>query len=273
MEKKSILLFILLSAFLSGAFCAEKDQVQGLTSKFHSIVEQYWKFQGVSHPLEDQICSEEHAEAFDRYQELVEDFVKSVAIDSYGESTGIDLFRELYSELPDLSRPAMNAVGKRLNEKILLANIHGARIRMIEFADQKTEYIYRLGRELERELLSADWVIERRTYFKNVKITLVVDSELVKPLKLLYPAIFLINLGSWLINGEVLFCFKTTFTTQHKLFFRTVKRIARNKVWFEVLRAKKTWFTEPKWEPYGKTYQIIEEPTGEELAREMKVLE
>ena len=45
-----------------------------------------------------------------------------------------------------------------------------------------------------------------------------------------------------------------------------------NKVWFEVYRAKKTWFTSPKWELYGKTYKLITEPTGEELAREMKVL-
>ena len=202
-------------------------------------------------------------------------FVGTIQIDNYGDSKGLELLRDLYYTCPEYSKPAFDSVIKKLNEKILVADLQGSKIKMID-ADidpNRVEYIYRLGKELDRELIKAQWIIERRTYFKNVKVTMVVDSELTKPLKLLYPAIFLLKLGSWLINGDLYYCFKTTFTTKHKLFFRTVKKIAENKVWFEVYRAKKTWFTSPKWELYGQTYKIITEPTGEELAREMKVLD
>ncbi|MCK5683274.1 hypothetical protein KAJ27_04105, partial [bacterium] len=268
--KKIVLVLIVALFLVPGIYCSND-----LTSGFHEVIGQYWKIQELRFNNSNVDTEKKLVEAIDKYHNLINGFTENVIIDKFGDSKGLDLFRELYDTCSEYSKPAFDSVIKKLNEKILVANLQGSKVKMLEtdIDPNRVEYIYRLGKELERELIKAQWIIERQTYFENVEVTMVVDSELTKPLKLLYPAIFLLKLGSWLINGDLYYCFKTTFITKHKLFFRTVKKIAENKVWFELFRAKKTWFTSPKWELYGKTYKVIIEPTGEELAREMKVLD
>ncbi len=274
--RRTFVLVVIIALFLAPkVYCGNAVGLTNLTSEFHEIIGQYWKIQELRFNNSNIDTDNCFIEVMDKYHVLVYKFVDAIEIDNYGESKVVSLFKDLYDNCPEYSKPAFDLVIKKINEKILVADLQGRKIKMIE-ADldhNRVEYIYRLGRELDRELIKAQWIIERKTYLKKVKLTMVVDSGLQKPLKLLYPAIFLLKLGSWLINGDVYFCYKTTFTTQHKLFFRTVKKLAKNKVWFELLRAKKTWFSSPKWELYGKTYKIIEEPTGEELAKEMKVLD
>ncbi len=240
---------------------------------FHKVAGNYWK------TLECEYNSSNDVGTFDaammEYNKSVE-ILSSRIINSFGKNQAeTNKFITLVNDCSEFSRKAFYPVVDRINQYVRLKRLAGEKFETIAAFDirEKDEYIYRLGRELRRELIKAEWVIFRKTIMKNVKVSMVVEADVAKFLKVLYPVLFLLDLGSWLINGEAYFCYKTTFTTQHRLFFRTVAKIGKNKVWFEVLRAKKTWWGSPKWEKYSETYRLIEEPTGEEMANEMKVLD
>ncbi len=268
----TLLIIVSFSVTLSSQIISETDP-RPIEIVFHKVAGNYWDAQALR--FNPDVDSKFLDKAIDEYKESVEKISERI-INGFGKSAeDINVFKTLVNECSEINRSAFFPVVDRINQFIRLKKLDGEEFEEILAFDnrEKTEYIYRLGRELRRELIKAEWVIFRKTIMKNVKVSMVVEADVAKFLKVLYPVLFLIDLGSWLINGEAYFCYKTTFTTQHKLFFRTKAKIGQNKVYFEVLRAKKNWWGSPDWETYGETYKLIEEPTGEELANEMKVLD
>lgn len=238
---------------------------------FHRVCMDYWDF-SMSCRNEPEKGWDRTGSAGEKYSSSVRELADRIISDLENGTDSLDRFGQLLSEINEHEIRAYGPVIKILDQYAVLNRIREAKIPVMS-GSRDDDYIYRLGRELRRELVKVEWVIFRKTIMKNVTVSMVVEADVAKLLKVLYPVLFLLDLGSWLINGEAYFCYKTTFTTQHKLFFRTVAKMGQNKVWFEVLRAKKTWWGSPKWECIGETFKVIEEPTGEELADEMKVLD
>ena len=65
------------------------------------------------------------------------------------------------------------------------------------------------------------------------------------------------------LNGQPLLVVNVSFQRIKAIIIKTNRRFEINRVWFALLRARR-WSTGP-WVPVGKTYEIIFEPTGEEI--------
>ncbi|MFC1742557.1 hypothetical protein ACFL35_01080 [Candidatus Riflebacteria bacterium] len=128
---------------------------------------------------------------------------------------------------------------------------------------------YRKGKEVSREFLYARWLEESRTISQSKIIELVVELSIAAGIKEKYPdarigKAFPIDLG-----GKIVMAVKVTWNNTTTITTRTKKKIGHYKVWFELFKAKKGWGT-PQWELCGKTYELLEEATGEEVTVSMK---
>jgi hypothetical protein len=54
-----------------------------------------------------------------------------------------------------------------------------------------------------------------------------------------------------------------TFQRIKSIVTKTNRKFEINKVWFELLRAESSFWSDGDWEYVGKTYEILQEPTGE----------
>lgn len=57
---------------------------------------------------------------------------------------------------------------------------------------------------------------------------------------------------------------KVSFQASQNIVIKAKRRFEVNKIWFELLRAKgDPWWTTTPWEVCGRTYEIVNEPTGD----------
>jgi hypothetical protein len=134
-------------------------------------------------------------------------------------------------------------------------------------------YNYRLGRELDSELLKAEWVIHRKTIFENQDYELNISTDILDQLFESHPDTkvrrrfpFQLKL-TWITAADV------AVHTKKKLFFRKQLKMGEFKRWFELLRKKKSWLPTGEWEKCGKTYRFFQEPVTESVATEFRVLD
>lgn len=126
-------------------------------------------------------------------------------------------------------------------------------------------FAYRKGREVSREDKGSTWVTEDRTIKASANVELEISFSLVPHFRALEAAGTIRNLKV----GEPFARtsragVKITFQASQDLVIKTHRRFAVSKIWFELWRAKgDPWWTTGPWEVCGKTYEIVDEPTGD----------
>ena len=125
-------------------------------------------------------------------------------------------------------------------------------------------FAYRKGREVAREYKGTTWVEEDRTITTSGSVELVIDFSLIPHLRQLEAEGVIKNLkiGEAVERTSV----KVTFQASQTIVVKAKRKFDVNKIWFELLRAKgDPWWTTTPWEVCGRTYEIVNEPTGDVL--------
>lgn len=130
---------------------------------------------------------------------------------------------------------------------------------------------YRKGREIDREYKGVTWILEEQSITSTFNVSLTVSVDLlsilsgmvtggvIKNLKVSEP--FNMNVG-----GTPMFVANVSFQRIKSIVTKTNRKFEVNKIWFELLRTKSSSSSSNAvWENTGKTYEILQELTGEEV--------
>lgn len=136
-------------------------------------------------------------------------------------------------------------------------------------------YKYRKGREIDRENKGSTWQSEEQSIQTNFQAELTISIDLLDILKGMAAGGVIKNLKvtgpfEGHMNGQPLLLAKVSFQVIKTITTRTNRKFDVNKIWFELLRAKSNGWSTGEWEICGKTYEIINEPTGEEVVTNVK---
>lgn len=239
------------------------------------LVDTYWKILDCRDQfISNRLNREESGEFVNNYMDLIEEYNKTA--NDYTEillknAENFNSFSEYYSSCPLEAKPAFDKVIKNVLESKKAANLDFDTLAFTKeyfpgYGYSEPGYIYRRGRELDNEFLYARWEDEEKTFAQNKVYEFTVELKLVAELKIKFPELEVLKEFGVEIGGNFVMCAKVKFETNKTFSVKTKKKYGEYKKWFELLRAKKTMWSEPQWELTGKTYQHFTEPTGEEVA-------
>lgn len=133
-------------------------------------------------------------------------------------------------------------------------------------------YNYRKGKEIDSEFLNAYWqdeekVIETATHFEGA-----IDFKLGAGLREApgvtnyreLSAPFNLDIG-----GHIMLAIKVSFDSSVRITTKNRKKYAQTKVWFELLRRKSGFFGGGEWEACGKTFEMQDLYTKQEVISEI----
>jgi len=124
-------------------------------------------------------------------------------------------------------------------------------------------YIYRKGREIQDETISTYWQEETKVWESNKHFEGVIDFKLAAELKATTANFKELSEPFKLdIGGHLTLCIKVSFDVKESLTTKATKQYAVHKIWFELFRADRNYWSSPKWELCGKTYELHDLPTG-----------
>ncbi|HNW36963.1 MAG TPA: hypothetical protein PKM25_18635, partial [Candidatus Ozemobacteraceae bacterium] len=191
------------------------------------------------------------------------------------DSDTLEALSDIYKSLDPAARTAFYAVLGVLKADIV-QDVH-SKITPEQFREYfpgygytEPGYKYRKGREVERENKGVTWQSEEHSIQTNFQAELTISLDILDILKGMATGGVIKNLKildqfETNVNGQPLICAKVSFQVIKTITTRTNRKFDVNKIWFELLRAKSSGWSNGPWEVCGKTYQIINEPTGEEV--------
>lgn len=132
---------------------------------------------------------------------------------------------------------------------------------------------YRRGKEIESQFLHAYWqeeekIIETAQHFEGT-----IDFKLAAELKVSPNITGYREIGEPFkidIGGHIVVVIKVSFDTHMRLTTRSKKKYAATKVWFELLKRKKSVMSSTPWTVCGKTFEMHDFYTNEEVISEVK---
>jgi hypothetical protein len=263
MRKRNLVIMITIFV-LAFTVCAKAS----MDDMKNDIINEYWKVQTLLYDMKTggDVTETEYVKATTTLDNKVETLIEYV-IDN-------DLYEEfsiMYQNLPKGSENAFSEVVQTIIEK------NGRSDELFPgygYADPG--YYYRLGMEQEQELLQKFWKSEERTMEKNKKHKFYIELKLAQSMQQSAEAggkiegFDIKGVFGMEINGEIKQVAETEFSTKETLRTKCVVAYEKNKVWYELLKAKKGFWdwlpwNELKWEKAGKTYKIQEEATDTEV--------
>lgn len=131
-------------------------------------------------------------------------------------------------------------------------------------------YKYRKGREIDREPKGCTWQQEETSITTTWNVELVVTLDILNILAGWATGGIIKDLQvgpqeTVNVNGTPMIVCKVSFTRVKAITTKTNRKFEVNKIWFELMRAKVSGWSTGPWELCGKTYEILHEPTGEEV--------
>lgn len=126
-------------------------------------------------------------------------------------------------------------------------------------------YAYRLGQEVERTFLHAFWRHEKRTFEAEKEMTLQYTLEYSAQANIDLEVLEIIKVAKIEIGGKFVTVFTARVKTKETFETECTVKYEKTKVWYALQRAKKEWFSTGTWSTCGRTYEIIQEATGEEV--------
>lgn len=256
-----------------------------LQTQVFKIVGQHWKVQELFYKTtqhDDPIILEEYNEACALFKKQSQDLGKKILTqveDPNREVIGV--ISEIYKSLDLMARqalyPSLAYLKGCVNQEFKLPFTDADfREYFPGYGYTEPGYKYRKGREIERENKGVTWQSEEHTITTTWKVEITITLDLLSILKGMAAGGTIKNLKvheqyETNMGGEPIFVAKVSFETVKTISTKTNRKFDVNKIWFELLRAKASnWGTPGPWEVCGKTYEIINEPTGEEVVTGIK---
>jgi len=298
MKRKMLVVIMVSMVFLNFAF-AEKYPINAnykkkvvmdsylLIHKYWDVLEVKYKFEELAFPNKAKIgdLEKEYIIKARDLKNFADEFAKRLiaSMTSKNRKEFID-FSKFYKTMKFYNKWALDIVVKQLLEKHIFDMIN----QNPKIDKEKEEeaflkeyfpgygytdpsYIYRKGKEVERKLLQAFWKTEKETVQSTNYMEMTITAELLAKLEAQVEFLKIIKLFNIEINGKVVAAAKVSFQVKKTLETECKVKYEKNKVWFELWRAKKTYWSTPQWELCGKTYEFFEEPTGEQVVVDSKI--
>jgi hypothetical protein len=250
----------------------------GVQTRVFRIISQYWSIQNLFFQM-IQDHSEESEAAYLRACEIYEkqnvDFGKvllSAAADK--EREVMSIISDIYKSHSFESRQALYPALAILRFDVLQGNKSLTEDEFREYFPgygyTEPGYKYRKGRELSREFKGFHWQQEEVSISTTWNVTLTVNIDVLAILQGWLTGGLIKNLQvseqfTMNVNGQPMICFNVSFQRVKAITTKTNRKFEVNKIWFELQRAKISGWSTGPFEPCGKTYEILHEPTGEEV--------
>lgn len=280
-------LFLVISLFLA-AFTVNLSAFEGVDvdhplfpaqQKIFQSVSDYWTVQELFvNYISDQ--SEENQNkwnaAIERHTkegvEIGKKVMQSVKKTQYGH---LELLSDIFKSLPNGAKNALYPTLGYMNFEIThksdeFLTEEKFREYFPGYGYSEPGFKYRKGRELDREYKGVTWVLEEHSISTTWNVNLTVSIDVVNILTGMLTGGMIKNLQvseqfTMNVGGQPMIVCNVSFQRIKAITTKTNRKFEINKVWFELLRAKSSWGSNVNWEPVGKTYEILQEPTGEEV--------
>ena len=241
-----------------------------------AVNELYAQIAGSSIPSNDLL--EKYNKACEMFTKASEELGKAVlsTLDSRDREV-VELVSSIYKSFDPIGRqalyPALGVVKRSLMVE-LRSPITEAEFREYFPGYGYTEpgFKYRKGREISRENKGTSWQSEEHSITTTITVELTVTLDVLNILKGWLTGGIIKNLEvkeshETTMGGEPMIVFKVTFQIVKSIVTKTNRKFDVNKIWFELLRTKSGGWGggAAAWEVCGKTYEILQEPTGEEI--------
>jgi hypothetical protein len=185
------------------------------------------------------------------------------------------LTSEVYKSLPVNARPALYGVLGYLKVEMAQSNFKFLSEQKFReyfpgYGYTEPGYKYRKGRELDREYKGVTWQNEEHSISTTWNVNLTISIDLLNIISGLVTGGAIKNLEvgpqySMNVGGQPMIVCNVSFQRIKSIVTKTNRKFEINKVWFELLRAKSSIWSDSEWELTGKTYEILQEPTGESV--------
>lgn len=253
--------------------------------RIFSTITQYWHAQElfieyISSQGENSLSSYENAaEAFEKMSHKAGiEALDSAKKSQYGK---LELLSDIYRSLPVPARVALyptlglikfemlHSDNPALSEDLFRHYFPG-------YGYTEPGYRYRKGRETRRDYQGVTWQEEQHSINTDFNVRLTVNLDVVKMLKDLFTGGLISNLSvsepySVNINNQSMLVFDVSFRRTTEITTKTTRRFDINRIWFELLRARSTFWGTGEWNLVGETYEIHHEPTGTSVVTELNL--
>ncbi len=279
-RKFAVLFLVLLSVSSACAFdgITPEHKLFNLQTQIFTLVNHYW----ACTELLIKFAQDPSDANFDEYSKAVEiqkklniDLGKGILVSLERTRENIEFLSEIYKSLEPNARQALYPSLGFLRTELL--QLDKAPLTEAEFREYfpgygytEPGYKYRKGREVEREFKGTTWQSEEHSITSTWNVELTISIDLLDILRKLLSNGTIKNLKEGPhfeqnVNGQPMICLKVSFQLIKAIVTKTNRKFDVNKVWFELLRAKISGWSTGPYEVCGKTYEILQEPTGEEV--------
>jgi hypothetical protein len=257
--KKIILLLICLS-LLTPVYSAETTDIQ---DNVFEIVNTYWQSQDLLYNIRENDVESEKAYN-DKLVKLNSDLEKLALY--INENNKVKDFSDIYKTLPQETKSVFNPVISELNISRADEELFPG------YGYAEPGYYYRRGEELRKETIQKFWKSEERYFEKNHRYKFYVELKVSQSMQQNAQAggniegFDVKGVFGMEINGEFKQVAEVEFSTKETLTTKCIVAYEKNKVFYNLYRAKKGYFDwlpwmELSWSSCGETYVILEEAT------------
>jgi hypothetical protein len=284
MQFKRLLMGCLVAVLLCGSAWAydgygPAHKHFGLQTQVFTIVNQYWKIQDLFNVLSTAPTPEIEAtynKALEIYRKQSIDLGKRLLAQLNEPSREtVKVISDIYCSLDVITRQALYLPLSVIKNSIVVEFRGGMsdedfREYFPGYGYSEPGFKYRKGREVARETKGTTWQSEEHSITSTFSVELTVNIDLLNILKGFLTGGVIKNLvvkeqWSTTVNGEPMIVAKVSFQVIKAIVTKTNRKFEVNKIWFELLRTKSSSSSNATWEVCGKTYEIINEPTGEDI--------
>lgn len=279
--KKTVfmVLFLVLAGFQVMAFdgVLPGDKLFSTQEMIFKAVSSYWQvqeafFNYTSEPTdESELTWNEAVKFHSEFSTFVgNEILSSLKKKQYGE---VQMLSEIYKSLPVEARAALYPALEFMRIEITQENFKYLSEQKFReyfpgYGYTEPGYKYRKGRELDREYKGVTWQSEEHSISTTWNVNLTVSIDLLNILSGLVTGGAIKNLEvgpqfTMNVGGQPMIVCNVSFQRIKSIVTKTNRKFEINKVWFELLKAKSSGWSTGPWEICGKTYEILQEPTGE----------
>ncbi len=283
----------LIFSFFSTAFAINHDEDLTIfeTRIANEMIIKYWQaldilyvIEGKAEPCNDLVC--EYKKLVSQIESLSDELSGHIVSKMNKKNMGpLKNFSNFYKCKQSYERQPLYSVCDPVIKKVKEDILAGNKLALYSTAEEfEAEYFpgygyadpgfeFRRGKEIETQFLHAYWQEEEKIIEMAQKFEGTIDLKLAAELRV-NPRIsgykeigepFRIDIG-----GHIVVVIKVSFSSSTKLTTRSKKKYAATKVWFELLKRKKSIISSTPWEVCGKTYQMHDFYTNEEVISEVK---
>jgi len=210
--------------------------------------------------------------------QIGKDVIRSIKKTDYGQ---VEMLSDIYRSLPEGARNALYPTLGYMKVEVTQGETEYLTEEKFReyfpgYGYSEPGFKYRKGRELDREYKGVTWQYEEQTISTTWNVSLTINIDLVAILKGLVTGGAIKNLRvsepyNMNVGGQPMIVCNVSFQRIKAITTKINRKFEINKVWFELFRTKSSSWSDPVWELTGKTYEILQEPTGEDVVTSIGV--